>query len=113
MKLIVPFLFVVFISLSGCKTTTGPNNNDSGVAVADTTNLPLVKAEFRVNGMHCTGCENTIKSNIREIKGVKTVDASFQDSSTIVSFDSSQTNEIAILSAIEDAGYKVDTFMRK
>jgi copper chaperone CopZ len=112
MKFIVPLFFIFFISLSGCKTSSGNSSADSAVA-ADTATLSFIKAEFRVAGMHCTGCENTITTNIKEIEGVKLVEASFKDSNAIVSFDSSKTNEIAILSAIENAGYKVDTFMRK
>jgi len=112
MKLIVPLLFIAFISLSGCKTPTG-NTTEATSNKAATSTPALVKIEFKVNGMHCSGCENTIKTNVKEIKGVNAVEASFQDSSAIVSFDSSKTNEITILSAIEDAGYKVDTFMRK
>lgn len=110
MKYIVPLVFVFFISLSGCKTS-GTKAED--FASAADTSLTLVKAEFKVNGMHCTGCENTIKTNVREINGVNSVEASFKDSNAVVLFDSTRTNVIAILSAIEDAGYKVDTFMRK
>lgn len=112
MKLIIPFLFVVFISLSGCKTS--PNEvSGNNLSAADTALMPLAKAEFKVNGMHCTGCENTIKTNVKDIQGVTSVDASFKKNHAVVTFDSTQTNEMAILSAIEDAGYKVDTFMRR
>ena len=110
MKLLIPVIFVFFISLSGCKTSSGEVQD---TPTEDTVVLALTRAEFKVNGMHCTGCENTIKGNIKELKGVKTVDASFKENKAIVSFDSTKTNEIAILAAIEDAGYKVDTFMRK
>ncbi len=112
MKLIILFVFALFISLSGCKNNTNSTSSENS-NYADTSTLALVKAEFKVNGMHCTGCENTIKTNVKEIKGVKTVEATFKDNKAIVSFDSAQTNEIAIMSAIEDAGYKVDTFMRR
>ena len=112
MKFIVPLVFIFFISLSGCKTSTGNSTSDTATT-ADTASLSLIKAEFKVNGMHCTGCENTIKTSIGELEGIKLVEASFKDSNAVVSFDTLKTNEIAIVQAIEDAGYKVDTFMRK
>lgn len=111
MKLLIPILSLFFILLSGCKTSSGDAPKDA--STEDTVVLALAKAEFKVNGMHCTGCENTIKGNIKEINGVKTVDASFKENKAVVSFDSTKTNEKAILAAIEEAGYKVDTFMRK
>lgn len=110
-KLIVPLIFIIFISLSGCKTSSGSPEND--LTTDTSTLLQTVTAEFSVNGMHCTGCENTIKTNVKELKGVKTIDASFKENKAVVIFDSLQTNEIAIMAAIEDAGYKVDTFLRK
>ena len=112
MKLLIPFLFIVFISFPGCKTSPGDTSGEFS-NTPDTTILPLAKAEFKINGMHCTGCENTIKNNVKEIKGVTLVEASFEDNRAVVSFDSTKTNETAIMLAIEDAGYKVDTFMRK
>lgn len=112
MKFIVPLVFIFFVSLAGCKTSSGNPDSDSATAI-DTSTVGLIQAEFKVNGMHCTGCENTVKTNIKELDGIKKVEASFKDSNTIVLFDSNKTNEIAILSAIEEAGYKVDTFMRK
>lgn len=110
-KLLVPFIFIIFVSFSGCKTSTG--SPETTLASDTSSLLQAVTAEFNIKGMHCSGCENTIKTNVKEIKGVKTVEASFKENKAIVSFDSLQTNEIAILSAIEDAGYKVDTFLRK
>jgi copper ion binding protein len=112
MKFIIPLFFIFFISLSGCKTASNNSGTDTATT-ADTASLSFIKAEFKVNGMHCTGCENTIKTNIGELDGIKLVEASFKDSNAVVSFDSAKTNEIAIVHAIEDAGYKVDTFMRK
>lgn len=113
MKLLVPILFVVIISWWGCKTSTGEATANLSSTVIDSPSLPLAKAEFKIKGMHCTGCENTIKVSVKELKGVSLVEASFKDNRAVVSFDSTKTNEKAIVAAIQDAGYKVDTFMRK
>lgn len=106
------FTFVVLIFLvvlAGCKTSQSKSEPSS-----DSTSINAnVETEFRVNGMHCTGCENTIKANVKELKGVATVEASFKENRAVVEYDSLLTTEAAIISAINDAGYKVDTFIRK
>lgn len=112
MKLFATIIIVVLISIPGCKNTSADKTGESG-QTTDTTALSNATAEFQVKGMHCTGCENTIKTNIKELNGVTTVDASFKENKAIVAFDSTQTNESAIVAAIEDAGYKVDTFKRQ
>lgn len=112
MKLSIPFIILIFVLTAGCK-----NSPEGGTAklpaTEDTSALTLAKIEFKVSGMHCTGCENTIKTNVKEIKGVNTVDANYKENIAIVSFDSTKTNGTAIAAAIREAGYKVDTFMRK
>lgn len=111
MKLIILFLFIAFISLSGCNTSTSSSTNES--KTTDTAALSVAKVEFHVKGMHCTGCENTIKASVNELQGIDSITASFKENTAIVTYDSTKTNAIAIVSAIEDAGYKVDTFMRR
>lgn len=111
MKTFILFSFVFFVALSSCKTSTSTDPVLSSQS-ADSAAL-LAKTEFQVKGMHCSGCENTIKTSVNELQGIAKVEASFKDNKALVSYDSTKTNDIAILKAIEDAGYKVDTFMRK
>jgi copper chaperone CopZ len=111
MKFILPLFLAIFMMAAGCKNSTGDSTGK--VIAQDTATLNLSKVEFKVSGMHCTGCENAIKNNVKELNGVKTVDASYRENTAIVSYDSTKTNESVIAGAIKDAGYKVDTFLRK
>ena len=108
-KLLTIAFFIFFLAFAGCKTSQSKSESipEDSALKANT------KTEFSINGMHCTGCENTIKMNVKELKGVVSVDASFKDNKAEVAFDSMLTNEAAIVSAIKTAGYKVDTFIRK
>lgn len=108
-KLFILVVFIILVGFAGCKTSQSKSepSTDSSSVNAN------IETEFRVNGMHCTGCENTIKTNVKDIKGVATVEASFKENKAVVGYDSLLTNEAAIISAINDAGYKVDTFIRK
>jgi copper ion binding protein len=107
-KLLALAAFIFCISLTGCKTNQSKDPKQEIASVNANT-----KIEIHVNGMHCTGCENTIKTNVKELKGVTSVEASYKENKAVVSFDSTLTSGTAIVSAINDAGYKVDTFIRK
>lgn len=103
--LVIGFLVAVF-SFSACKSSGEKGNALATAAVAN------VKTEFKV-GMHCTDCEKAITKSVKKLDGIASVDASFKENRAIVSFDSSKVKESAIVTAIQDAGYKVDTFMRR
>ena len=65
--------------------------------------------EIQCSGMTCTGCENTIKSKVKKVDGVKDVIADFKSNVVKASFDPAKTNQDAIKGAIESAGYKVES----
>ncbi|MBN8583492.1 MAG: heavy-metal-associated domain-containing protein [Ignavibacteria bacterium] len=65
--------------------------------------------EIKTNGMTCTGCENTIKSKVKKVDGVKDVIADFKSQTVKASFDPGKTNPDAIKDAITSAGYKVES----
>lgn len=60
-----------------------------------------------VEGMTCTGCENTIEMRVGALQGVQTVEADHLQQTTRVVFDSSLTGLPQIIQAIQDAGYRV------
>lgn len=65
--------------------------------------------EIKTSGMTCTGCENTIKSKVKKVDGVKDVIADFKSQTVKASFDPGKTNPDAIKDAITSAGYKVES----
>ena len=65
--------------------------------------------EIKTNGMTCTGCENTIKTKVKKVDGVKDVIADFKSNIVKASFDPGKTNPDAIKEAITSAGYKVES----
>ena len=73
----------------------------------DVANEELLSIQFNVNGMTCTGCENTVKKSVAELGGVSDVTASHTDSTAVVTFDKSQTSIDQISEAIESKGYEV------
>jgi copper ion binding protein len=69
-----------------------------------------VRMDLSVEGMTCSGCENTINTGVSEIAGVIEVTSSFKDGKTFVKFDSTQTNIDEISQVINEKGYNVKGF---
>jgi len=95
------FIAIIAAFIAGCsgKSTSTDNAQSTTTAVANKT------VTLAIEGMTCTGCENTIKESVTKIAGVTAIQASHLDSTAVVSFDSTKTNLTAIGDAINEAGY--------
>ena len=91
--------FFAFSCTSNQEKTAAPA--EKVAAVANKT-ITLV-----VEGMTCTGCENTIKEAVGGVSGVADVVASHTEGSAVIKFDSTLTDFKTISAAITDAGYVV------
>ena len=56
--------------------------------------------------MHCSSCENKIKSNIRFEKGVKNIETSLADKTVTVTYDADKTSVEKIIQSFGKFGYK-------
>jgi copper chaperone CopZ len=96
-------LFVAIIAafIAGCsgKSTSTDSQATTTVAAEKTVTLAI-------EGMTCTGCENTIQEAVTKIDGVKSIKASHLDSTAVVSFNASKTSVEAIGAAVTEAGYE-------
>jgi len=66
--------------------------------------------EISIKGMTCTGCEETIKSSISKLEGIKSVTATFTDGKAIVVYLPGKTDTLLMKQAITDKGYSVNKF---
>jgi mercuric ion binding protein len=96
------FIAIIATLIAGCsgKSTSTDNAQSATAAVANKT------VTLAIEGMTCTGCENTIQEAVTKIDGVKSIKASHLDSTAVVSFDESKTSIAAIGDAINEAGYE-------
>lgn len=67
----------------------------------------MEKKILNVQGMDCTGCEDSITKALKRLQGVASCSASFTDAKVEVEFDSGRVGLDAISQAITDAGYEV------
>ena len=67
------------------------------------TNIEPVTLTWEVQGMHCGGCANAIKSKIAALSGVSSCDVSFDDSQAVVVADPARS--VAIEGIMASLGY--------
>ena len=60
---------------------------------------------FKVGGMTCGGCVNSVRKVVSAVSGVNTVDVSLEKAQAVIAFDPAKTGAAALKSAIEDAGF--------
>lgn len=91
-------LAIISVSCGGGKSNTVKDAPEAEVVTAT--------ADIAIEGMTCTGCENTICTSIEKIPGVKAVTASHTDGKATIEFDASKVDTAALKAAVEAAGYK-------
>jgi copper chaperone CopZ len=62
---------------------------------------------LKVEGMHCDGCAQTIKSLISAEPGVRAATVSFKDGEARILYDPQATSVERLAGAIEKPGYRV------
>jgi copper chaperone CopZ len=109
MKTLINFaLVILLISVAGCgKNITVQTAGDKAT---DTKGLAekLETVEYKCAGMHCSGCEETITTEVKKTEGVKDVKADSKSKIVTVSFDANKTNKENISKSINTAGYDTE-----
>lgn len=118
-KLMVFAAILVTVFIFGCGKTENKTNelqSEKQTTTSDQTggtNLQVTASdksvELQCSGMTCTGCENTIKSKVKKVDGVKEVIADHKSNTVKAAYDPGKTNPDAIKEAITAAGYKVES----
>jgi len=69
--------------------------------------MTIINRHLTVEGMHCPGCEDTIRLALADLPGVITLDVSYARATVDVQFDDQLADEAAIDQAIRAKGYGV------
>lgn len=62
--------------------------------------------EIAVEGMTCTGCENTVEKSVMALDGVMDVEASHINKTALVKYDKTRANPDDMMTKINDKGYE-------
>lgn len=66
----------------------------------------VTKTTFRVQGMHCTSCAQTLEKKLRQMKGVSSARVNFAVEKASVHFDASVVDKTELFAAVRAAGFK-------
>jgi len=78
---------------------------EAKVVIVESNNI--AQANFDIEGMTCTGCEEHIKHAVSQLPGFISVEANHKTGKATVKFDKSKTSIQQIVAAINATGYKV------
>lgn len=57
--------------------------------------------------MHCAKCENRVKTNLGNVKGIKSIETSVADQTVTIKYDAKKVSEDGIFQAFEGFGMSV------
>lgn len=100
------FLFAVTLFAFSCQSS-GEKKSEMDVqqeVQVDPENIQFV--EISVEGMTCTGCENTVEKGVLSLDGVMEVEASHTGKTAIVKYDKTKANPDDMMTKIEERGYE-------
>lgn len=89
--------------IPACKNQKSTDDENQREPI-DSTRLVTVK--YSVEGMTCTGCENTINQAVTEIQGVTQVKSSHLEKYTEVTYDTALVQVDMLEKAINGKGYE-------
>ncbi len=62
---------------------------------------------FKIEGMHCTGCANTIKVVVEKEPGVQIAAVSYDEGQARILYDPRATDADRLVAAIQKPGFRV------
>lgn len=63
------------------------------------------RIEVSINGMTCTGCENTIQTNLAKVPGIVSVTASYTLGNALVEYEPAKVDTMKIKEVVDGLGY--------
>ena len=101
-RLLIVFVFCMGVILAiSCGGNKQEKAQDQGEA-------SLI--EVKIEGMTCTGCEQTIQRSVGKLGGIKSVTATFTDGRAVIEYYPATVDTLKMKDAITGSGYKVIKF---
>lgn len=104
-KYFVLIFISAMIGMVSCSQST-KNSNEANKTEISPENLTTVN--IKVQGMTCTGCEQTIVRELESKQGVQAAEASHTDSIAKITYDKSKLTQKDLAQVIESTGYRVE-----
>ena len=55
--------------------------------------------------MHCARCENRVKAQLKDVKGIKSIETSVAQQTVTIKYDAKKTSDEKIIAAFEGSGF--------
>ena len=68
----------------------------------------MKKKTYKIQGMHCAGCVQTLEKVLSKTAGVHSASVSFASESALIEFDEQVVSESKLAEAVGSVGYKLD-----
>jgi copper chaperone CopZ len=104
-KFTLGIVFIAFILVAAACSGNGKKEEK-----AETAQQPLL-VEVSIGGMTCTGCEQTIQTNLTKLEGVTLVKASFTTGTALVEYLPNLVDTVKMREAIAGSGYACKKFI--
>ncbi|MFK5982463.1 MAG: heavy-metal-associated domain-containing protein [Flavobacteriaceae bacterium] len=105
--LIVSTLAVLFISFEANAQNITTEQHQETINSVDKT------IKFKITGITCAGCSNTIYKTLENVDGVIEHSVEYPGDIAIIKFDDTKTNIEELKNIIEKKGYKVELIKPK
>src|SRR3989338_3293565 len=68
----------------------------------------MKKETYKIHGMHCASCVNTIERVLLKTAGVRSASVNFASESALVEFDENIISESELAKIVKSAGYRLE-----
>lgn len=68
---------------------------------------PVKTATFKIEGMNCGHCANTVKTNVEKQAGVQMAAVSFDEGQARILYDPRTISEDSLVAAVQAPGFRV------
>jgi len=106
----IPFLALFLFSFQVNAQHKNMEKQDVKIAVSKQN---LVTIKFKITGITCAGCSNTIYKALKEVDGVVEHSVEYPGDIAVIQFDKTKTSIEALKAVIEKKGYKVELLKNK
>jgi copper chaperone CopZ len=104
---LIPVVALMLFSTTAKAQCCPTSKSDKTAAINN--NLQTVKTvKFKITGITCAGCSNTIYKALKEVDGVIEHSVEYPGDIAIIEFDDAKTNIEALKKVVEKKGYKVE-----
>ncbi|SMO41540.1 Copper chaperone CopZ [Saccharicrinis carchari] len=110
------FLFLMLLFVVACQS---PQKKQSQSTTHETIETNAVASEdavifeLAVDGMTCTGCEQTVIKSVESLDGVQWVTASHANAKVMVALNKTKPDTASVRQKINDTGYQVAAITQK